>query len=204
MEDAMRTVGLFYATREGHTRTVIRHISDQLQQQGFDVEVVNVRSRTPIQHFRHYAGVILAASIHQGLHEAEMIAFVKRHRHDLATVPAAFLSISLSEAGVERQSAPPEEHARFTADVEGMLERFYKATNWRPRYVKAVAGALMYTQYNPLIRFIMKRISKGSGGSTDIRRDHIYTDWKSLDHFIAGFTGDIMRVCPGAEVCCRT
>jgi menaquinone-dependent protoporphyrinogen oxidase len=60
---------------------------------------------------------------------------------------------------------------------------------------KAVPGALLYAQYNFLIRFIMKRISEASGGSTDTSRDHIYTDWRGLDGFVTGF---IVQLYPPA------
>ena len=44
---------------------------------------------------------------------------------------------------------------------------------------------LLYTQYNVLIRFVMKRIAKHAGGATDTSRDHEYTDWVALDQFVA-------------------
>jgi menaquinone-dependent protoporphyrinogen oxidase len=183
----MQKIGLFYATREGHTRKVVQHMADRLRRQGFDVEAWNVRNRAPVLHLHNYAGVILSASVHRDMHEAEMINFVKRHLNELLTVPSAFLSISLSQAGVQRAGTSPEEHARFQQDVDGLIERFSAETGWRPKYVKAVAGALLYTQYNPLIRFVMKRIAKASGGSTDTRRDHEYTDWTALDQFVESF-----------------
>jgi len=47
-----------------------------------------------------------------------------------------------------------------------------------------VAGALSYTKYNFLVRFVMKRIAKAQGASTDTSRDHELTDWEALDHIV--------------------
>jgi menaquinone-dependent protoporphyrinogen oxidase len=50
-----------------------------------------------------------------------------------------------------------------------------------------VAGALLYTQYGLLKRFIMKLIVKRQGGSTDTSVDHEYTDWAALQRFVDEF-----------------
>jgi hypothetical protein len=47
-----------------------------------------------------------------------------------------------------------------------------------------VAGALLYSKYNPLVRFVMKRIAKEAGAATDTSRDYEYTDWVGLDRFV--------------------
>jgi menaquinone-dependent protoporphyrinogen oxidase len=54
--------------------------------------------------------------------------------------------------------------------------------------VKLVAGALPYTRYGWLKRAVMKRIVKRAGGSTDVSRDHEYTDWTDLWDFAVAFS----------------
>jgi menaquinone-dependent protoporphyrinogen oxidase len=63
------------------------------------------------------------------------------------------------------------------------MDQFIRETGWRPTHIKPVAGALLYTTYNPLIRFVMKRIAKKAGAETDTSRDYEYTDWVELDRF---------------------
>ena len=65
-----------------------------------------------------------------------------------------------------------------------MLDDFVADTGWQPAFVKPVAGALMYSRYNLLIRFVMKRIARQAGASTDTSRDHEFTDWAALDVFV--------------------
>jgi menaquinone-dependent protoporphyrinogen oxidase len=187
----MKSIGVFYATREGQTRRIAEHVGANLKSRGFEVDISNVRDlpANPAVDLGRYAAVILAASVHAGAHESEMVKFVKRSLAQLEHLPAALLSVTLTEAGVERVNATPEEHARFAADVDMMLNHFYEQTGWHPRKVKPVAGALLYTKYNFMIRFVMKRIAKSAGADTDTSRDYEYTDWAALDRFVNEFAG---------------
>jgi menaquinone-dependent protoporphyrinogen oxidase len=182
-DQSLKRVGVFFATREGHTKRIANHIATDLRAAGFDVDLINVRHTIPFS-LRNYSAAILAASVHSGNHEAEMIQFVKDHRTELAGIMTAFLSVTLSEAGAERQDASPIEHAQFVRDVDRMLNKFYELTNWHPTIAKPVAGALLYSQYNCLIRLIMKRIAKKAGAATDTSQDYVYTDWIGLDKFV--------------------
>ena len=123
-----------------------------------------------------YSAAILAASVHLGRHEREMVAFVKRHREALDRLPSAFLSVSLSAAGTQDPTTSPQKREEATAAVDGMLATFFEETGWHPARTSAVAGALAYTQYGLLIRFVMKRIARAAGVSTDTSQDHVFTD----------------------------
>jgi len=116
-----------------------------------------------------------------------MVQFVKRHIEELNRIPTAFLSVSLSEAGAEDTKAPQERRAQAVLDVRKMIEGFLVETGWHPTLVRAVAGALPYTKYNLLMRFIMKWISRRAGGDTDTSRDYEYTDWAAVERFAAEF-----------------
>jgi len=180
----MAIVSVFYATREGHTRRIAGHVAVYLCKCGFEVKVMNVRDHAAATSLDKSGAAILLASVHAGSHEPEMLNFVKEHRDQLEGMPTAFLSVTLSEAGAERTGTTPEEHSRFVADVQAMLDRFFEESRWHPKRVKPLAGALLYTKYNFLTRFMMKRIAKKSGGSTDTSRDHDYTDWLGLERFV--------------------
>jgi menaquinone-dependent protoporphyrinogen oxidase len=47
-----------------------------------------------------------------------------------------------------------------------------------------VAGALAYSRYNFIIRFVMKQIARKAGAPTDTSRDYELTDWPTLDRFV--------------------
>ena len=122
-----------------------------------------------------------------------MVQFVRNHRSDLMRIPTAFISVTLSEAGVEKRENTPAERARFIADVDKTVDKFYEDTQWYPTCVKPVAGALLYSKYNFFIRFIMKRIARKAGSDTDTTRDYDYTDWIGLDKFFDEFAAEIRR-----------
>jgi menaquinone-dependent protoporphyrinogen oxidase len=106
----------------------------------------------------------------------------------LETMPTAFLSVSLSEAGVEDDEAARENRVKAAADVRAMIDDFLTETGWHPSKIKAVAGALMYTKYNFLVRLVMKRVARAAGESTDVSHDHVFTDWAALDIFVDELT----------------
>jgi len=187
----MKPVGIFYATREGQTRRIAERLASDFRARGLDAEIRNVADRPDEIDLNEFGFALVAASVHAGAHENEMIRFVKKHRGQLERMPAAFISVTLSEAGAERADATPAERARFEADVQGVIDAFVQKTGWHPRRVKPVAGALLYTQYNFLIRFVMKRIARKAGAATDTSRDYEYTDWLALDRFVDELAGEL-------------
>jgi len=102
-----------------------------------------------------------------------------------------FLSVSLSEAGAEDISASPERRAQSAADVQRMVHGFLDQTGWHPQHIRATAGALMYSKYNFLIRFVMRRIAQKDGAPTDASRDYEFTDWEALDRVIDELVADL-------------
>ncbi len=125
--------------------------------------------------------------IHMGKHEGAMVKFVKHHHAELASIPTAFLSVSLSEAGVERPGTPPEQRKSSEGDVRKIMDAFFAETGWSPTRQRPVAGALRYSQYGFVMRFVMRRIAKKTGGGTDTSRDYEYTDWAALGQFVDDF-----------------
>lgn len=183
----MKPVLVLYATREGHTRRVADYVTAALKTHGLvthTIDVANIGAGFPLD---EYSAAMLTASIHGSRHESEMSHFVKLHRAELECIPTAFLSVSLTEAGAENTAAPPERRAQASADVKQMIEAFLTETGWRPTFVKPVAGALAYSKYNFVMRFVMKRIARSAGGDVDTSRDYEYTDWKALDHLVDEF-----------------
>src|SRR5665213_822941 len=180
----MKPILVLYATREGHTRRIAEHIAATIRARGYFAEVIDAADLPSEFSMEDYEAAVLAASVHREKHEEEMIRFVQRFREELECMRAVFLSVRLSEAGAEDAAATPEHRAQAAADVQKMIDTFLKVTGWHPSKVRAAAGALSYTKYNFVIRFVMKRIAKAQGASTDTSRDHELTDWEALDHIV--------------------
>jgi menaquinone-dependent protoporphyrinogen oxidase len=92
--------------------------------------------------------------------------------------PSAFVSVCLGVL----QHDPTVDRA-----LSGTRHAFYAATGWHPTLVAVVAGALPYTRYSPLTRWMMRRIVAKAKGDTDTSRDYEYTDWDALRRFASAF-----------------
>jgi menaquinone-dependent protoporphyrinogen IX oxidase len=115
----MRAV-IFYATREGQTRRIAEHVAAEVRARAHDVELYDVRTLTGSIDWPAYDWACVAASVHAGHHEPEMIAFVRSPRQALEQLEAAFLSVTLSEAG-EGVHAPKERRGQAAADAQRMI-----------------------------------------------------------------------------------
>jgi menaquinone-dependent protoporphyrinogen oxidase len=180
----MKPILILYATREGQTRRIAEHLAATVRARGREAEVVDAAHLPAAFSLDRYSAAIVSASVHLARHEPQMVKFVKLHKAELESLPVIFLSVSLSEAGAEDPAAPPERRAQASADVERMIHGFLTETGWHPPKIKAVAGALLYTKYNFLLRFVMKRIARAAGASTDTSHDQEFTDWEALDRLV--------------------
>lgn len=193
----MKTALVLYATREGHSALIADHIASLLRSTGQPAEVFDVRD-APSLDLPAHAKAILVASVHGGKHEREMIELAKHYRNELAQIPSAFISVSLTEATAENPNAPQAQRAAASERAQATMESFFKEAGWHPRQVKAVAGALPYTKLNFIVRFVVKQISKQSGGDTDTSRDYEYTNWPELDRFIESFCQEPAAILNGS------
>jgi menaquinone-dependent protoporphyrinogen oxidase len=180
---------VFYATREGQARRLAEHVGVDLRAHGVAVDLVDVRAVPDAIDWTAYGIVFVVASVHIGRHEREMRRFVTRYRRELEAASAAFVSITLSQAGAQDEDAPVARRAQARADVQHMIDVFTAETGWRPAHVLPVAGALKYTKYNWLVRLAIKRIAKANGASTDTSRDWEFTDWSAVDRFVQEHAG---------------
>src|SRR3954469_6549052 len=175
---------VFYATREGQARRVADRVAANLRAQGFDVDLFDVRTvHRPIS-WAASRTVFVVASVHLGRHERDMRRFAAQYRRELEAAGAGLLSLSLSQAGAQDETAPPERRRQASADVRRMIDAFVADTGWMPGRTLPVAGALAYTKYNFLVKLVMKRIAKQNGASTDTSRDWEFTDWQAVDRFV--------------------
>jgi menaquinone-dependent protoporphyrinogen oxidase len=192
----MKPILVLYATREGQTRRIAEHIGSVLRGRGFDADVRNAAALPPDFSLARYDGTLLAASVHVGKHEPEMVAFVKTHRAALEEMRTAFLSVSGAEVSAEDTTTAPALREKSAAEVSHTIDAFLQATGWHPERVFPVAGALMFLDYNPLVRFVIRVIARRGGVHIDTTRNTEYTNWESLDHFVADWTAEGAGVAP--------
>jgi len=175
---------VFYATREGQSERVAEHVASSLRSHGVDAHAVNVKGVQGEFDWSGYDAAFVVASVHVGHHEKEMVEFVRHSKSELERRHAPFLSLTLSEAGAKLPDNPPPVRAAAHADALKMIDHFEKETGWRPAQALTVAGALAYSKYNFLVKWIMKRIAHKAGFDGPATRDYEFTDWPAVDRFV--------------------
>lgn len=174
----MARVLIVYGSEEGQTAKVAQHMAEFFRGRHHAVDLVHGKQAPADLTIQAYDGVLVGASIHMGQHQKYMVDFVRRHARELESKLSAFFTVCLTA----KSEAPADK-----AQVQQYLQDFMDATGWYPDQVAAFAGALLYTQYGLVKRFIMRSITKKAGGDADSSRDYEYTDWESVDDFVDMF-----------------
>jgi len=185
----MARVLILYGTTDGHTKKVATALAGVLTWEGSRADVVDAQRVTPDIRPEAYDGVLVAASIHVGGYQRAVKRWVTRHASAINRRPGAFVSVCLGILEL-RPDAQRE--------VRAIMDRFLERSGWQPALTKTVAGALPYTKYGWLKKWIMRRIVAKAGGDTDTSRDYEYTDWDDLRAFARAFARQLEAVYAGA------
>lgn len=179
----MARILVLFASSYGQTREIAWTLERHLRRRGHAVDLVDVRQAAPDPD--EYDLVVIGSPVELGRHARPIRRYVRLHGEALAQVPSAFFSVSMSAADGGRDPS-----------IDGLAA----GTGWRPGRVVSFAGALPYTRYNPLLRFIMKRISAKAGHTTDTTRDHEFTDWAAVRDFADVLADAADRTAPASRL----
>jgi menaquinone-dependent protoporphyrinogen oxidase len=163
---------VIYGTTDGQTAKIANALANDLRSLGATAEVVNAASSPPSP--SAYRVVVVAASVHAGGYQSDVMRWLRQHVDSLSARPTAFVSVCL---GVLQHDPVVDR------ELDTIMSRFFSKTAWTPTIHKVVAGALPYTRYNVFKRWMMRRIVRKVGGDTDVTRDYEYTDWADLTAF---------------------
>jgi menaquinone-dependent protoporphyrinogen oxidase len=169
---------IVYGSEEGQTAKIAQHMAALGRDRQHAVDLVHGKNIAGGFNLDNYDAVVVGASIHMGHHQKYMIDFAKRYRSALAPKLTAFFTVCLTA-----KSDKPADQAQ----VEQYVDEFIRATDWCPDQIAAFAGALLYSQYGLIKRWIMKSISKQTGGDLDATHDYEYTNWELVDEFADTF-----------------
>jgi menaquinone-dependent protoporphyrinogen oxidase len=185
----MTNILVIFGTTDGHTRKVAQFLAASLRAADALIECDVIRAGHIDVSPQQYDAVIVCASVQGGKYQKPVANWVRRHAAALNQKPTAFVSVCLGvlqkDPAVDRQ-------------LEAIVERFFARAGWHANRVKQIAGALVYTKYGWLKRWIMKRIVAKAGGDIDTTRDYEYTDWPDLQAFAAEFHRLVVPQRPSA------
>jgi menaquinone-dependent protoporphyrinogen oxidase len=169
----MKRVAIVIASQHGQTAKIAKTIQGELDLNGILSDVIQ-----PDKPFGSYEGAIIASPIYIGKFNPEIVEWTKANAAKLNLVRTAFFSVSLNAA---------DKRAAAKSANEKLLKEFLETTGLRADFLSSVAGALHYTKYGWLKRWLLKRISAANGGPTDTSRDHELTDWAQVRAFANAF-----------------
>jgi len=172
----MARVLIVFASRHGHTARIAGRIAQELRTAGHDAHLLDNLSADPAP--CDYDAVIAGASIHNGAHQPEVVAWAKRHHVTLTMMPSAFFSVCLAVADGTEESA---------VKARDYLDDFEERTGWTPELRTTFAGALQYREYGFFTRLLIRVLMHRGGHPTHTRRDYDYTDWDAVDDFAHRF-----------------
>ena len=180
------TALVLYASKHGQTAKIASRIAAVLRES--DVEVTLRRAADGIEESpAGFDGFVVAASVHAGHHQHEIVEYAKEHHTLFSARSSAFVSVSLTAADATDESR---------AATRKLIDDFLDDTGWVPDTTLPVAGALQYQEYDFVTRLVMRLIAsrhKAYGDTTtdheftDTKHDHEFTDWEELDGFASAF-----------------
>jgi menaquinone-dependent protoporphyrinogen oxidase len=117
---------------------------------------------------------VIAASIIMGRYQRYIVRFVRRHANQLNARPSAFVSVN---------GHLPESSPEWQAAARQYVCSFLESTTWKPQWTATFSGALRYSRYGFVTRWMMKMISRQTGGPIDTDCDYEFTDWNAVENF---------------------
>lgn len=167
---------IVYGTTEGQTRRIAERIAAHMRKLGHEAHLHDSSAVCDDLQIGAFAAIVVAASVHQRLHQEAVAAFATAHRDRLNAKATAFVSVSLS-------AALEPDHV----EAQSYVDRFVAETGWRPTRTLLMPGALRNTGYDYFKQQIVKHIVMKGGGPVDMQGDHEFTDWVALSEFIDAF-----------------
>mgnify|MGYP006290585723 CR=1 FL=1 len=174
---------IVYGSTEGQTKKICEFLKVEAEKRGHQVAIEDSTEKPESP--KAYNAVIIGASVHMGKYQSSIKHYVQSHLAALGRIPTVFLSVSLTAVSDDAESWD---------ELEAVTDQFLDQTQWHPDYIEQVAGALRYTEYNWLKRFLMRMIAKNSGQDTDTTTDHEYTDWDQVRGIIDKLESEVEKL----------
>lgn len=170
----MAKVILIYGTRHGQTAKIAAVIASLLRRAEHQVDVWRGDQLPLEMALAPYDAIILGGSVIATRHQRCLYRLVRHHHAVFNQELSAFFSVSGAAAGRRPRD---QEEARQRA------RQFLDQTGWHPDLVEIVAGAVPFSRYDRLTRWLMQFYLWRQGSATDPTRDYEYTNWNAVRDF---------------------
>lgn len=169
----MARILIVYGSFDGQTQRIAERIARVLEAAGYPVTLREAGHPAAAGDIAAHDAVVIGGAVRVGRFPRSLERLVRENAAVIALRPNAFFSVCMAARDPVRG-----------ADVaRGYADKLLRSARWNPQATASFAGALVYTRYNPLTRFVMRLISKANGGDTDTSHDYEYTDWAAVERF---------------------
>lgn len=175
----MARILLVYGTVEGQTARISQVLCTELRQLGNQVDIFSVQRLPPGLDLDSYDAVMAGGAVHASTYPRPLQKWLKRNSSRITAKPGAFFSVCLGIL---------EKNPALRGKEKRIAQNLFDKTGWHPSLSTVFAGALAYTRYSWMKRWMMKQIAARSGGDTDTTRDHEYTNWDEVKAFARKFS----------------
>jgi len=158
-----------YGTIEGQTGKIARFMETALQEQGYEVALLDTSDSTRDVEWEAVGQVILAGSVHEHKHPKGFEVFVYAHRRELSALPTLLCSVSLNAAFPEGR-----------AEAQGYIDDLKQRSELTTARDLLVAGALRAAQYDYYSTQVLQHVLLRDKPYDPHASEHEFTDWDEL------------------------
>lgn len=182
----MKSIAIVISSATGHTKRIAEYMANRMDRCELVAEIHYVSGTSPLSDagLKSYDAVVVGCPVYLGDFPQLLVDWAWDHQDVLNAMPSGLFTVSLN-------AADPRAKAREIDDK--VLRAFLDQTDYRPRFVASLGGALEYTQYGFFKRCILQGISASAGGPTDTSRDYDLTNWKEVERFVQAFYSQNME-----------
>lgn len=162
---------IVYGSTEGQTKKIAQFIEADANKAGHVVDLCDATNNmlSPIG----YDMVFVGASMHMEKYQESIKHYLQHYAKELRKLHTAFFSVSLTAASDDSES---------WKELKDTTEKFLKVVDYTPYRIEYLAGALRFTQYDFMKKFIMRQIAAKAGRK--VNGDTEYTDWDKVSSFV--------------------
>ncbi|WP_299484323.1 flavodoxin domain-containing protein [uncultured Roseibium sp.] len=165
-----------YASTEGHTEKVAKHIGTRLSAGDHIVRYHNVRNVSGGLAVSDFDKTIIAGSVHSAQHQSDLELFTFANREQLNKMPTLFVSVSLAAAFPDTRE-----------EARGYINAFQKASSWQPSETVLVAGAVKPGNYDWFEKSALLEGDLAGHVNEELAQTREFTDWDALDATVSDF-----------------
>ncbi len=181
-----KRIGIYFASKHRQTDKIAHFLGECFANRVWDVYVTDLQDGgAGVPNVGNFDAVLIGAPMYMGGYPRAVRRFVNANRAELMQMGSTgFFSICLTATRGTRESY---------LESLGPVREFLDDVSWTPQWIASFPGALNYREYNPLVRWAVKRISRREGGPTDTSKNYDLTRWDEVSQFAEDFAEGAAR-----------